>query len=105
MPKEGWCWRTAENIGCEGAETLRECWGKWAPLLPAGEGWTGQCLGAWLLHGRRSRVSLDVRNVTRLVCFPSLTNRPVMLITAGHLQGSVRWTHTAVRALLRAGQG
>lgn len=70
---------------------LRECWGKWAPC-PAGEGWTGQCLGAWLSMAERSRVLFpDVRNVTRLVCFPSLTKQASHLVDqpAGHTQGGL----------------
>lgn len=81
----------AENIGCECAETPEGVLGQVGSLLPAGEGWTGQCLGAWLLHGRAKPcfVSLDVRNVTRLVCFPSLTKQASHLVDqpAGHLQG------------------
>lgn len=61
-------------------------------LLPAGEGWTGRCSGAWLLRGREKPCFVfldDVRNVTRLVCFPSVTQQASHLIDqpAGPLQG------------------
>ena len=84
--------------------------GQVGSLLPAREGWTGRGSGAWLLHGREKPCFVfldDVRNVTRLVCFPSVTQQASHLIDqpAGHLQGVCKTDTLAGVLLGGAGAG
>ena len=101
----------AENVGCECAGAPGPgVLGQVGSLLLAGDGWTGRCFGAWLLHGRWKLCFVfldDVRNVTRLVCFPSLTEPASHLVDqpAGHLQGVCKMDTHQRESCWRVGQG
>lgn len=77
---------------------------------PGWGGMDGRRSGAWLLRGREKPCFVfldDVRNVTRLVCFPSVTQQASHLIDqpAGPLQGVCKRDTLAGVLLRGAGQG